>query len=254
VNQPRELHLDTTLIGRRLLVYDKLESTNTEALRVAKDRTFDGTVILADEQSAGRGQQSRRWHCPRGSGVLLSAILFPPVPLQRPSLMTALAAVSVCETIREASGLQAKIKWPNDVLICGRKVCGILIERAQGTVIGIGLNVNQTEEHFDSDSLVQATSMAIAAGKTWDVWETTDLLVRHLDREYAHVLAGNFTDLEALWKWRLGLLGKWSVVECLEQNYFGRVRDLTFDAVELEIHVGNTLQIRPETIRHINPV
>src|SRR5206468_7692987 len=85
-------------------------------------------VVLAREQTAGRGQHGRAWQAPAGSSVLLSVLLCPPPALRRPALLTAWAAVSVCETILQLTGLQAKIKWPNDVLIRGRKVCGILIE------------------------------------------------------------------------------------------------------------------------------
>src|SRR5213594_4122121 len=116
-----ELHLETRHIGRRLQVYECLESTNTEAANRADDPNNHGLVILADEQTSGRGQQGRSWHAPVGKAVLMSVVLLPPAPLRRPALLTAWAAVSVCETIRQATGLQARIKWPNDVLIRGRK-------------------------------------------------------------------------------------------------------------------------------------
>src|SRR5438046_7649419 len=132
--------LDTCRLGRQVLIFDEVDSTNSRAAALAADPANDGLVILAWAQSAGRGQHGRSWQCPAGDGVLLSVLLFPPPPLRRPALLTAWAAVSVCETVREAAGLQARIKWPNDVLVQGRKVCGILIEQGRGTVAGIGLN------------------------------------------------------------------------------------------------------------------
>src|SRR6516225_4772837 len=126
---PREeWNLPSQHIGRRVQVFDQLDSTSTRAAQLADDPHHHGTVILAGEQTAGRGQHGRGWQAPPGRAVLMSVLLFPPPSLRRPALLTAWAAVSVCETIREATSLQAKIKWPNDVLLQGRKVCGILIE------------------------------------------------------------------------------------------------------------------------------
>ena len=136
--------LPTRRLGQRVLVFESLESTNNQAARLAQTPDSEGLVVLAREQTAGRGQQGRRWLCPAGMGVLLSVVFSPPLALRRPALLTAWAAVAVSETIRETTGRQAQIKWPNDVLLEGHKVCGILIEQGQATVAGIGLNVNQS--------------------------------------------------------------------------------------------------------------
>src|SRR5215467_12906817 len=104
-------------IGRRVLLYDRVESTNSLALELAGDPTSDGLVLVTREQTAGRGQHGRTWLSPAGSSALLSAILFPPPPLRRPAILTAWAAVSVCQTVRETTGLEPRIKWPNDVFL-----------------------------------------------------------------------------------------------------------------------------------------
>src|SRR5262249_15022573 len=157
---PEEWRLPTQHLGRRVLVFDQLESTNSYAVGLAPDPENNGLVILAREQTAGRGQHGRTWQCPPESGVLMSLLLWPPPALKRPALLTAWAAVSVCETIRMATGLNAKIKWPNDVLIRGKKVCGILIEQGQGTVVGIGLNIHQSADSLARASLPLAGSLA----------------------------------------------------------------------------------------------
>src|SRR5947209_1089773 len=132
---PRETWtLPTRRVGRRVLIFDRLDSTNNVAAGLADSIENDGVAIVADEQTSGRGQHGRSWTCPAGNGVLLSVLLFPPPGVRRPALLTAWAAVSVCETIRELAGLSASIKWPNDVLVSGRKVCGILLEQGRGTV------------------------------------------------------------------------------------------------------------------------
>ena len=101
-----------------------------------------------------------RWQCRPGDGVLLSVLLFPPPALRRPAVLTAWAAVAVCETVRRLTGLPARIKWPNDVLLRGRKVCGILIEQGRGAVVGVGLNVRQTADDFAAAGLPSAASLS----------------------------------------------------------------------------------------------
>src|SRR5262245_24669040 len=115
---PHEVRsLPSSRLGARLWHFPQLDSTNELALNLAGQPEHDGLAILADEQSAGRGQYGRTWTAPPGSSVLLSLLLFPPESLRRPSVLTAWAGVAVCETILEVAGLQAKIKWPNDVLV-----------------------------------------------------------------------------------------------------------------------------------------
>jgi BirA family biotin operon repressor/biotin-[acetyl-CoA-carboxylase] ligase len=250
--------LPTRRLGRRVLVFDRLDSTNTLAQSLADDPANDGVAVLADEQTAGRGQQGRSWLCPPRSGVLLSVLLFPSPELRRPALLTAWAAVSVCETIRQAAGLQAKIKWPNDVLIHGRKVCGILIEcgtrKAPYGVVGIGLNANQPAEAFAQAGLTEATSLAVFAGQPFDCHQLARLLLEQLDEQYDHLVAGDRASLEACWKWRIGLLGKLVRVECHDQTHVGRLVELGFDEVVLESTEHDHLRLTPEAVRHLHLV
>jgi BirA family biotin operon repressor/biotin-[acetyl-CoA-carboxylase] ligase len=270
---PREeWHLDTLHLGQRVLVYNCLDSTNSRAGQLADDPGNHGLVILAEEQTAGRGQHGRSWQAPAGTSVLMSVLLFPPPPLRRPALLTAWAAVAVCETILQATGLQAKIKWPNDVLVRGKKVCGILIEsKVPGpkslspsleldaptsdwaVVVGIGLNINQTAEEFAKAGLPEAGSLAVLTGKTFDCSTVARLLVEKLDEEYDRLVQGDQATLEACWKWHIGLLGKQVAVECPEGTHWGRLRELTLDALELEMERGEIRRFLPEVVRHIRP-
>src|SRR5262249_45875680 len=175
MNSHQEWHLDTRHIGRRVLCFERTDSTNDRAAELAADPANHGVVILAREQTAGRGQHGRSWQCSADDGVLMSILLYPPAALRRPAILTAWAAVSVCEMILQATDIQAKIKWPNDVLIRGRKVCGILVEskvqslKSEGpqfaVVVGIGLNINQGAAVFTAPGLEHGTSLALAAGK-----------------------------------------------------------------------------------------
>jgi BirA family transcriptional regulator, biotin operon repressor / biotin---[acetyl-CoA-carboxylase] ligase len=185
--------------------------------------------------------------------VLLSVLLFPPPELSRPAILTAWAAVSVCETILELTGLEARIKWPNDVLIGGRKVCGILIEQRRGTVAGIGLNINQTAEMFAAVGLTEATSLAVVTGEQRDSRAVARRLLHHLDEQYDSLCAGDLATLEACWKRRLGLLGQEVVAECAGALHRGRLRDLTWDGVELARPDGTSERLLPETVARLFP-
>jgi BirA family biotin operon repressor/biotin-[acetyl-CoA-carboxylase] ligase len=258
--QPREeWQLDTHLVGRRVLVFDRLDSTNSHAAGLATDPANDGVAVLAHEQTAGRGQYGRSWLCPPGSGVLLSVLVFPPPALRRPVLITAWAAVAVCRTVYEAVGVRARIKWPNDVLLHDRKVCGILIEQSiragaeGGAVIGIGLNVNQSAEAFTAAGLTEATSLADVTGEPLDRALMARGLLGQLDAEYHRLCAGDVTTLEACWRRHLDLLGTSVLAECHDGNHRGRLREVGWQGVTLESADGTLLQLSPESVRHLLP-
>ncbi len=129
MTSPREeWSLATRRLGRRVLVFDRLDSTNTLAASLANDPANAGLAILADEQTAGRGQHGRTWLAAPAQSVLLSLVIAPPPELCRPAVLTAWAAVAVCAVIQQTIAQPPRIKWPNDVLLNERKVCGILIE------------------------------------------------------------------------------------------------------------------------------
>jgi BirA family biotin operon repressor/biotin-[acetyl-CoA-carboxylase] ligase len=166
--------------------------------------------------------------------------------------MAAWAAVSVCETILACTGLQAKIKWPNDVLLRRRKVCGILIEQARGTVVGIGLNVNQSPESLHAAGLPDAGSLAHFTSSPLD-WKTVARqLIGRLDEEYDRLCAGDRATLEACWKWRCGLLGKEVQVECHDALHRGRLLDMTWEGLVLQSPGESTRLILPEAVKHVS--
>jgi BirA family biotin operon repressor/biotin-[acetyl-CoA-carboxylase] ligase len=256
---PRESwHFDTERIGRRVLVYDHVDSTNTRALALAEtDPDADGLVLIADQQTAGRGQYGRTWQSRPGSSLLMSVVLRPPPELRRPVSLTAWAAVSVAEAILALTGAQSRIKWPNDLLIRGKKVCGILIEQnGTGgeitTVVGIGLNLSQTAEEFLQANLPDATSLGVISGGHIDAHTAARVVVRELDREYSRLLAGEQVAVEADWKWRIGLLGRHVVIEHLGGGTTtGRLRDMAFDGLEVETADGFVQVVAPESVLHI---
>jgi len=184
-------------------------------------------------------------------GVLMSVLLFPPPALRRPVVLAALAANAVCETIRQSTDLQARIKWPNDVLLRGRKVCGILIEQTGPTIMGIGLNVLQSESVFEDAGLPVAASLEMLAGKSLDRDTIARLLIAELDDQYDTLVNGNLDKLESAWKWRMGLLGKQVEVECVDQLFQGRLDEIGFDRLVVRTDGGQPQYILPERIKHI---
>jgi BirA family transcriptional regulator, biotin operon repressor / biotin---[acetyl-CoA-carboxylase] ligase len=253
-------------VGRRHIHLDVTDSTNTRAAELARDPAYAGAVVTADLQSQGRGQHGRAWQSPPGANLLLSALLFPPPQLRRPAVLTAWAAVAVAETIVQATGLHAAIKWPNDVLLGGKKVSGILIEcgavsrpeepgaRDPHFVVGIGLNVNQSAEDFARMDLSDATSLAEAVGRRSDVKGITQLLIRNLDAGYERLLTDGPAELEATWVRRLGLLGRPVTAERMDATEVcGRLVRLGFDGVQLQLADGRVRRLLPEEVRHLRP-
>jgi BirA family transcriptional regulator, biotin operon repressor / biotin---[acetyl-CoA-carboxylase] ligase len=252
--------LDNMHLGHRVLVHQCLDSTNSLALSLGDDPSHNGLVVIAREQLAGRGQHGRSWHAPPGSSVLMSVLLFPPPTLRRPALLTSWAAVSVCETIAALADLQATIKWPNDVLIQGKKVCGILIEQRTtshadfplATVVGIGLNVTQSAEMFAHAGLPDAASLTSLSGLSFVYEDVTKTLIQHLDEKYHPLLNGDLQMLESLWKRRLGLVGKNVVVEGVREVHRGRLLDVRLNGVDLDVGGGEVLRLVAESIRHVH--
>jgi BirA family biotin operon repressor/biotin-[acetyl-CoA-carboxylase] ligase len=254
IEPAEEWQLATRRLGRRVLVFDRLPSTNDFAAELAKDLAHDGVAVLAWEQTAGRGQHGRYWQCPPGCGVLLSVIMLPPAALRRPVLLTAWAAVAVCETIRQTTGLDAQIKWPNDILVRSKKVCGILIEQSRGTVAGMGLNVNQSAALLAEAGLPDAGSLACFTKKRLACKKIARALIGRLDEEYDRLVRGEVTGLEARWRERLGLLGRQVELECADRLCRGRLKELSFEVLELGLPGEGLIRVAPENVWHIRLV
>lgn len=187
--------LGDRLIGHRLLYFLTLSSTNEHVRELAEDGWPEGTVVLAEEQTAGKGRGGRKWHSPPGVGLYFSVLLKPQLPPEKTPLVTLVAAVAAARGLRDC-GSEGAIKWPNDLILGGRKIGGILADSRlrAGTppevVLGIGLNVNHLEEHFPPDLAARAGSIRMHGGAPAD---RTTLLTRvliRLDEAYAALTAG----------------------------------------------------------------
>lgn len=238
---------------RRVLVFDELTSTNTVAAELAAAGDM-GFAVVAEHQTAGRGQYGRCWHAPPGSSLLMSVVLHPPPELSRPAYVTAATILAVARTWDDLTGLTARAKWPNDLLHGGRKVCGVLIERAAVTVVGVGLNLNQSAADFAAAGLPSAASVAMLTGRTVTVREAADRFLSHFSREFSRLTGDERAGVEVDWLDRLGLLDRLVRAECQDGRVIvGRLRDLGFEAIALDAPDGPMLLL-PEAVRHLVPL
>jgi BirA family biotin operon repressor/biotin-[acetyl-CoA-carboxylase] ligase len=183
--------LGDNAIGHRIVHFFRTESTNTAALELAAKGAAHGTVVVAEEQTAGRGRFGRSWYSEQSSGIYASIVLRPPLAPAVAPVLTLMAAVAAHQAISTTTGLPADIRWPNDVLVNGKKVCGILtemsaeVDRLHAVVLGIGINVNHREMPSELKSI--ATSLRIEAGKTISRAQILVALLKELERKY-HLL------------------------------------------------------------------
>jgi BirA family biotin operon repressor/biotin-[acetyl-CoA-carboxylase] ligase len=169
--------------------YYKIGSTNTEAMEAASDGAPEGSVFLAEQQTAGRGRGAHDWHSAQSAGIYCSVILRPTLPPADVLILSLAAGLAVQEAIREVDPhVVPDLKWPNDLLINGKKFCGILTEmnaevtRVRYIVVGVGINVNQ--QNFPPELKDTATSLRIVTGTEWSRLELCVALLKSLDREY----------------------------------------------------------------------
>lgn len=187
--------LEGQLIGSSIEVLSRTSSTNDEILQRALEGAGEGSVVFAEEQTAGRGQRGNKWESPAGKALLFSILLKPRLEVTESARLTQWAAQAVATTIQQSFSIDARIKPPNDIFIQSRKVAGVLAEmRAQQkgphiAVVGIGLNVNQEPGDFSDAIRNSATSLAIAAGKNIDRTDAAIALLRELERTYALAFA-----------------------------------------------------------------
>lgn len=237
-------NLKTDFIGKKVIAYPSLSSTNDIAKREARKGVREGTVVLAEEQTAGRGRLKRAWLSPKGS-IALSIILHP-TPAQLPYLIM-VASLAVARCIEKVGGLETQIKWPNDVLINGKKVCGILIESdVRGSavdyaVIGIGINVNLKPTDFP-EIAATATSLAQELGREISRREMIRCLLVEAEKLYLALPEGDSVFRE--WRDRLVTLGKEVELISGKTSYQGVAESVASDgSLLLRQPDGNLMKI-----------
>ncbi len=221
--------LTARLIGQRVIYYPSVASTNEIAEIEARRGAIEGTVIIAEEQTAGKGRLKRAWLSPRGS-LALSVILYPALE-QLPSIIM-VASLAVARSIKAVTGLEAEIKWPNDILLNGRKVCGILVESGvrgkavDYAIIGIGVNVNLRVSDFP-EILPTATSLSKELGREVSLLGLVTKLLVEIERLYLALL-GRGSIYEA-WRDSLVTLGREVHVVSGKASYSGIAESVARD-------------------------
>ncbi|MGO4888086.1 biotin--[acetyl-CoA-carboxylase] ligase [Anaerobacillus sp. MEB173] len=231
--------LKTKALGQEIVYKDSLVTTQEVAHRLAGEGAIEGTVVVADEQTGGKGRLGREWYSPKGSGLWMSIILKPEIPPQQAPQLTLLAAAGVVRGIQKATGLDCEIKWPNDILFNGKKIVGILTEmqsepdRIHSVIVGIGINVNQRIEHFPEELQQIATSLAIETGQEVSRTNVMKQILEEIEGLYYTYLKKGFTPIKEIWESFAVSLGKLVRARTIQGVIEGVAKGITDDGVLL---------------------
>jgi BirA family biotin operon repressor/biotin-[acetyl-CoA-carboxylase] ligase len=258
VQVPDVLHADdlisrlgrTEVVGRDIRVFQKTTSTNDVVEKLARDGVKEGVVVFAESQTRGRGRLGRKWISPAGKGLWLSLLLRPNL---RPALVTQLtiaSATALARAISAQTDLRPEIKWPNDVLLRGKKVAGILMELSaeldavKYVIIGIGVNVNLTLADLLPELRDLATSLKLECGRPIDRPALATAILRELDADYARIRRGSFERLADEWEAQCTTLGHNVTIQLGERRLRGRAESLDpSGALLLRTHHGHLERI-----------
>ena len=234
-----QLGLETKHLGKHIHHLESTETTQKIAHKLANEGAPEGTLVIAEEQLSGKGRLMRSWHSPKFTGIWMSLILRPKIPVHQAPQLTLLAAVAVAQAIEDTTELQPQIKWPNDILINKKKVTGILTEMqaesdsVHSVIIGIGMNVNQQKADFPEELQEKASSLFLEAGETISrAWVIQRLLFR-LESLYEQFLEEGFEPIKKLWEAYAVSLGQVIKATTMNEEIVGFARGITDSGVLL---------------------
>jgi BirA family biotin operon repressor/biotin-[acetyl-CoA-carboxylase] ligase len=242
-------YLHTRVLGRQIYHHYQVGSTNEEALKLAREGKAEGSVVIAEEQLSGRGRLGRSWHSEKNAGIYLSVLCYPDLVPRMAPLLSLLAAVAASRAIERVSGLPTDIKWPNDILVQGRKCCGILLEmqadldRIRHAVLGIGINVNQ--RLFPEELQQKATSLFLAAGRRISRLELTACLLHFLEEGLDDLAEKGPAAVVESWTQKSSFaFGKKVVARTGKQEWVGITEGLAEDgSLRLKTQDGSVRQV-----------
>jgi len=247
LSTPDVLHADdlfsrlgqTRVIGRDIRVFQQTTSTNDVIEKLARDGVKEGVVVFAESQTKGRGRLGRKWLSPAGKGLWFSVLLRPNLRPQEVTQLTVVAATALRRAIENETRLKPDIKWPNDLVLGGRKVAGILTElsaeldRVNHVTLGIGVDVNQNASEFPAELRKLATSLKAEAWRVIQRPALAAAILRELDADYARVCAGEFAAVADEWEQHCTTLGRRVVISVGERKLLGRAESLDDDGALL---------------------
>jgi len=225
----------TQVIGRDIRVFQQTTSTNDVVEKLARDGVQEGAVVFAEAQTSGRGRLGRRWLSPAGKGLWFSLLLRPELRPQDATQLTVGSAIALYHAIKDVTGLEPEIKWPNDLALSGRKVAGILtemsaeVDRIKHIVLGIGINVNFSPGEFPPELRKLATSLKAQLGRPVARAELAVSVLAHLDAVYARIRGGDFTGLANEWEAHCTTLGAEVGIRAGDRQIRGRAESLGED-------------------------
>jgi BirA family biotin operon repressor/biotin-[acetyl-CoA-carboxylase] ligase len=221
-------NLKTKIIGKKIFYFDRIQSTNLYAKQLIDEKIENGTIVISDVQTGGRGRKNRTWISPSG-GLWFSVILYPDIAPRSGMVITMAASISVSKAIKKITGLKTEIKWPNDILLKNKKVCGILTEldsdlkKINYVIVGIGVNVNNKIENQLNDiaiSLKQVTRSDVSRDKLFRS------IIKNFDVNYYRLKNNDFDYIKKTWLSYSNIMGR-KVKITEEQNIIeGVVKDI----------------------------
>jgi BirA family biotin operon repressor/biotin-[acetyl-CoA-carboxylase] ligase len=247
VRSPDALHADdllarlgkTKIIGRDIRVFQETTSTNDIVEKLARDGVKEGVVVFAESQTRGRGRLGRKWISPAHKGLWFSILLRPDLRPQETTQLTVASATALRRAIFSKTNLQPEIKWPNDILIGGKKVAGILTElsaeldKVRCIILGIGIDVNLDADEFPAELKKIATSLKIETGETVSRAELAVAILRELDFDYARIGGGKFPAVADEWESGCATIGKNVTVHIGDRKIRGCAESLDDDGALL---------------------
>ncbi len=216
-----------------------LGSTNKEARQLAEAGAPEGTLVVSEAQTEGKGRKGRDWISPSQTGVYATLILRPTLPIEDTPLLTLLTAVATAEAIKDVTGTSPTIKWPNDILLNGRKVAGILtevssdVDRVEFALIGLGLNINTPKNALPKRLLYPATSLAAETGSPQSRQRILASWLSHFEVEYAGLTTGNRQPLLEHWKALANITGRKASIQRVHDCVSGIIKDIDADGALL---------------------
>ena len=233
-----ELFLKTERFGRNIHHFDVVDSTQTIAHKLAQEGAPDGTVIIGEEQTAGRGRMARPWESAHGTGIWMTLIVRPDVTPQQASSYTLVVAVAVAKAIKTLyKNVEPAIKWPNDLLINGKKCTGILTEMqaeadcVQALLVGIGINANQVEADFSPEIADIATSLCLAAGEEINRAALVATILQYLEQYTEIFVKEGFASIKQAWEQASCTIGRRIEVTTLREQFEGIASGITDEGV-----------------------
>jgi BirA family biotin operon repressor/biotin-[acetyl-CoA-carboxylase] ligase len=253
--------LCTIALGHPIVQFDRVGSTNDAALQLLGEGAAHGTTVVANRQTAGRGQRGRTWHSPPSVGLFVSIVLRGSQPLETPTLVVAAVGLGLAEGLEFASGARVGLKWPNDLWCNGRKVAGVLVEsrgyrpEQPAFVAGMGVNISHRGVDFPPDVRDSATSLALVTGDRLDRADVLRAVLKALEPRIDQALAGGTGDLEEAYRERSLLRGRMIDLVRGDEALRGEVVDLSArEGLLLRLAGGTMLHVPAEHARDVRPV